>query len=201
MMAPPMRARGQRCGHVLRDPEHGQQTGGGAHQHEGREHHGGAQHHGRCAVAHGAGHEDAHDADREADARQDERERHGGGPGVAHAAVDQERGERGVFGGEGDGHGGDHGGDQRLVDVGAHAGHVTHVVTHVVGDDAGVARVVFGDVLDHLAGDVGAHVGRLGVDAAADAREERDGGRAEPRTRAARWPRAAFAWASPMGYT
>ena len=77
------------------------------------------------------------------------------------------------------GHAQGEGGDDRayvgLKQVGAHAGHVAHVVAHVVGDDGGVARVVLGDTDLDLADEVGADVGRLGVDAAADTREERDG--------------------------
>jgi len=47
------------------------------------------------------------------------------------------------------------------------------------GNDGGVARVVLGDVLLDLAHEVGAHVGRLGVDAAAHAPEQRDRGAAQ----------------------
>src|SRR3972149_4599643 len=58
----------------------------------------------------------------------------------------------------------------------AHPRHVPHVIAHVVGDDRGVPRVVLGNSRLDLADQVGAHVGRLGVDAASDPREERDGG-------------------------
>jgi hypothetical protein len=64
-------------------------------------------------------------------------------------------------------HGADDGADVRLEEVGAHAGHVADVVTDVVGDDGGVARVVLGDAGLDLADQVGADVGGLGVDAAA----------------------------------
>jgi len=47
------------------------------------------------------------------------------------------------------------------------------------GDHGGVAGVVLGDVLLHLAHQVGADVGRLGVDPAAHAAEEGDGGAAQ----------------------
>ena len=66
--------------------------------------------------------------------------------------------------------------DVGLEEVGAHAGHVADVVAHVVGDDRRVARVVLGDAGLDLADEVGADVGGLGVDAAADAREQRDRG-------------------------
>ncbi len=65
-----------------------------------------------------------------------------------------------------------------LVEVGAHAGDVAHVVADVVGDGRGVARVVLGDASLDLADQVGADVGRLGEDAAANASEERLDGRA-----------------------
>jgi hypothetical protein len=42
-----------------------------------------------------------------------------------------------------------------LVEVGAHAGHVAHVVAHVVGDRGGVASVVLGTAVLDLAHEVG----------------------------------------------
>ena len=66
---------------------------------------------------------------------------------------------------------GDQGHGVGLEEVGGHAGAVTHVVAHVVGDGGGVARVVLGDVVLDLADEVGADVGGLGEDAAADAHE------------------------------
>ena len=56
----------------------------------------------------------------------------------------------------------------RLEQVGGHAGAVADVVAHVVRDGRGVARVVLGDALLDLADEVGADVGGLGEDAAAD---------------------------------
>ncbi len=74
------------------------------------------------------------------------------------------------------GHAQDHRGDDgdfvALEDVGGHAGAVAHVVAHVVGDRGRVAGIVLGDAGLDLAHQVGAHVGRLGVDAAADAHEQ-----------------------------
>ena len=70
-----------------------------------------------------------------------------------------------------------HGSDDRayegLEDVGAHPSDVPNVVTHVVGDDAGVARVVLGDSRLDLADEVSADVSSLGVDATAHAGEQR----------------------------
>ena len=60
-----------------------------------------------------------------------------------------------------------------LEEVGGHTGAVADVVTDVVGDGGGVARVVLGDVVLDLADQVGAHVGGLGEDAAADPHEHR----------------------------
>ena len=53
-------------------------------------------------------------------------------------------------------------------------GAVADVVAHVVGDHGRVARIVLGDVRLDLADEVGADVGALGEDAAAEAREHRD---------------------------
>ena len=70
------------------------------------------------------------------------------------------------------GEGGQDGAHIGLIQVGAHAGHVAHVVAHVVGDGGGVAGVILGDAGLHLAHQVGAHVGGLGVDAAAHTGEQ-----------------------------
>ena len=71
-----------------------------------------------------------------------------------------------------------HGGDQRdrigLEQVGRHAGAVADVVADVVGDHRRVARIVLGNAGLDLADEVGADVGALGEDAAAQAREDRD---------------------------
>jgi hypothetical protein len=69
----------------------------------------------------------------------------------------------------------DDGVDITLENIGAHARHVADVVTDVVGDGGRIARIVFGDPGLDLAHEVGAHVGGLGVDPAADAREQGDG--------------------------
>ena len=61
-----------------------------------------------------------------------------------------------------------------LEQVGRHAGAVADVVADVVGDGGGVAGVVLGDVVLDLADQVGADVGRLGEDAAADPHEHRE---------------------------
>ncbi len=74
----------------------------------------------------------------------------------------------------------DDGADVGLEEVGAHAGDVTDVVAHVVGDDGRIAGIVLGDTGLDLADQVGADVGGLGVDAAADTGEEGD--RRAPKT-------------------
>ncbi len=66
--------------------------------------------------------------------------------------------------------------DEGLEKVGAHAGDVTDVVTDVVCDDGRVTGVILGKTGLDLADEVGADVRGLGVDAAADTREERDRG-------------------------
>ena len=60
-----------------------------------------------------------------------------------------------------------------LEEVGSgDAGAVADVVADVVGDGGRVARVVLREAGLDLADEVGAHVGVLGVDAAADAEEQ-----------------------------
>ncbi len=61
-----------------------------------------------------------------------------------------------------------------LEQVGGHAGAVADVVAHVVGDHRRVARVVLGDAGLDLADDVGADVGSLREDAAAEPGEDGD---------------------------
>ena len=68
----------------------------------------------------------------------------------------------------------DRGDRVRLEQVGGHAGAVADVVADVVGDHGRVARVVLGDARLDLPDQVGADVGCLGEDAAAETREDRD---------------------------
>ena len=67
-----------------------------------------------------------------------------------------------------------------LEQVGTHAGHVAHVVAHVVGDGCRVPGVVLRNARLHLAHDVGTNVCSLGEYASANACEEGNGRCAEP---------------------
>ena len=88
-------------------------------------------------------------------------------------------------------HGRDDGDGVGLEQVGGHAGAVADIVADVVGDHRRIARVVLGDAGLDLADEVGADIGALGEDAAAEAREDRDQRGAEARGRPApRGPRA-----------
>ncbi len=75
-----------------------------------------------------------------------------------------------------------HSGHVGTEQVGAHAGHVAHVVAHVVGDGSGVAGVIFRNTGFHLAHQVGAHIGGFGVNTAAHTGKQRDGLRTERET-------------------
>ena len=93
--------------------------------------------------------------------------------------ADRQRVDRDLAGEAGEGqhaeehHG--HGGDRvGLEEVGGHAGAVADVVADVVRDHGRVARVVLRDPGLDLADQVGADVGGLGEDAAAEAGEDRD---------------------------
>ena len=79
-------------------------------------------------------------------------------------------------------HGGDDGHGIGLEQVGGHAGAVADVVADVVGDHGRVARVVLGDAGLDLAHQVGADVGALGEDAAAQTGEDGDQRTAEAQT-------------------
>ena len=74
----------------------------------------------------------------------------------------------------GEHHRGDDGHRVGLEQVGGHAGAVADVVAHVVGDGRRVARIVLRDAGLDLADEVGADVGALGEDAAAETGEDRD---------------------------
>ena len=84
---------------------------------------------------------------------------------VAHLAGEEDRRQQ---------HGGDDGHRVGLEQVGGHAGAVADVVADVVGDHGGVAGIVLGDAGLDLAHQVGAHIGALGEDAAAETGEDRD---------------------------
>jgi len=75
--------------------------------------------------------------------------------------------------GQAEDHGGDDGHLVALEDVGGHPGAVAHVVAHVVGDRGGIAGIVLGNAGLDFPDQVGAHVGGLGVNAAAHAHEQR----------------------------
>src|SRR5690606_11967115 len=105
----------------------------------------------------------------------------GADDGGDDAAGRDQQGQRGqvrvdVLVDDGDGLCGYDGADVGLEEIGAHARHVAHVVTDVVGDDGRVAGIVLRNARLHLAHPVGADVRGLGVDAAADAGEQGDGG-------------------------
>jgi hypothetical protein len=72
----------------------------------------------------------------------------------------------------------DHGDAERddigLEQIGGHAGAVADIVADIVGDHGGVAGIVLGDSGLDLAHQIGADVGGLGEDAAAETREDRD---------------------------
>ena len=71
-------------------------------------------------------------------------------------------------------HGDADGDDIGLEQVGGHAGAVADIVADVVGDHGRVAGIVLGNSGLDLADEVGADVGGLGEDAAAETGEDRD---------------------------
>ena len=116
-------------------------------------------------------HEGAEDGEDDAEGGNDQRQEDGGHASVvvgdaATHVVDDIVAEH---------HGGEHRGHVGAEEVGAHAGHVPHVVAHIVGDGGGIARVILRDAGLHLSDEVGADVCGLGVDAAPHAGKQRDG--------------------------
>ncbi len=101
------------------------------------------------------------------------------------AADDQGEDHRrgvGAINGGGQQHGGHHGDGVGFIEVGSHTGAVTHVVAHVVGDNGGVAGVVFRNPGFYFTHQVGAHVSGFGVDTAAQTSEHGNQGAAKAQT-------------------
>ena len=118
------------------------------------------------SVDSGAHHERADDGCQNADGG--DQQRHGKGTNALHVG-------NAVEGNHAQGAGGDQGANIGLIQVGAHAGHVAHVVAHIVRDGGGVPGVVLGNARLHLAHKVGAHVSGLGENTAAHTGEQSHG--------------------------
>ena len=69
-----------------------------------------------------------------------------------------------------------------LENVGRHPGAIAHVVAHVVGDRRRISRIVFVERVLDFPYEIGAHVSRLRVNAAAQSRENADQTRAQGET-------------------
>ena len=91
---------------------------------------------------------------------------HGDGHGLERLIAERGHAQRG---------GRDDGANIALIQVRTHTGHIAHVVTYVIGDNSGVAGIVLGNTGLNLAHQIGAHIGRLGEDAAAHAGKQRHG--------------------------
>ena len=83
-------------------------------------------------------------------------------------------------------HGDADGDDIGFEQVGGHARAVADIVADVIGDDGRVAGIVLGNSGLDLADQVGADVGGLGEDAAAETGEDRDQRWRRARARSAR---------------
>ena len=59
----------------------------------------------------------------------------------------------------------------RLEQVGSHTGHITYIIAYIVCDDSRVPGVVFRDSGFHFSNQVGAYIGRFGVNSASDTGE------------------------------
>ena len=59
--------------------------------------------------------------------------------------------------------------------IGSHAGHIPYVVPHVIRNNCRIARVILGNAGLDLPHQIGAHIRRLGIDAPANARKQRNG--------------------------
>ena len=59
-----------------------------------------------------------------------------------------------------------------LVEIGTHAGHVSHIIANIVGDRSGVTSIVFWNAMFDLANKIRANISRFCEDATANTREE-----------------------------
>ena len=109
-----------------------------------------------------------------AESREERADHRGDGRDAADREREQVEARIGEPGERSQEHDGDRGDRVRLEQVGGHAGAVADVVADVVGDHRGVARIVLGDAGLELADQVGADVGGLREDAAAETGEHRD---------------------------
>jgi len=71
---------------------------------------------------------------------------------------------------------------ERAEEIGSHTGDVTNIVTDVVSDGGGVARIVFGEAVDNLTSEISTDIGGLGVDTTTDATEHSNGRTTETET-------------------
>ncbi len=168
---------GKADGNRLAGAEHSHQDRGHGHQREGREDEAVPQHHRRLEASQRPSGEYTEDADCQSHSGKDERERC---PEIAGDLVGRTRGSHlaqdgQIVGGQCDGDRGDNGRHHGFVDVGPHAGDIADIVSNIVRNPSGVARIVLRNPLHDLAGDVGSDIGGLGVDAPAYTSEERDG--------------------------
>src|SRR6185437_6546209 len=67
-------------------------------------------------------------------------------------------------------------------EIGAHPGDIAYVVTDIICNGGGVARIILGDAGFNLAYEIGAYVGCLGIDATAYAGKECNGFSAQRKT-------------------
>src|SRR5256885_16727787 len=61
---------------------------------------------------------------------------------------------------------------RRLEEVGATTSAVAHVITDKIGDDSGIARIIFRNISLNLTYKISANICRFGIDAAAQLRKE-----------------------------
>ena len=72
-----------------------------------------------------------------------------------------------------------HGGYIGVEQIGAHTGHVTHVVAYIVGDYGRIAGVIFGNPQLHLSGEIRGDIRRFGEDSSAGLCEQSQGAGSE----------------------
>ena len=108
------------------------------------------------------GPDDAGDDARAADKQGQRHHRH---EQFAQRRSEQDRGQN---------HGDAYGDDIGLEEVCRHPGAIADIVADIVRDHCGIARIVLGDACFDLADEIGADVGGLGEDPAAETREDRD---------------------------
>ncbi|VEU41902.1 unnamed protein product [Pseudo-nitzschia multistriata] len=105
----------------------------------------------------------AHQADKDSDSRDNDGEDHGIPSSRQTNAASNDQGSTGGF-------------SEGSKQIGSHTSDISDVVTNIIGNGGGVARIVLGDSVNNLSNQIGTNVGGLGVDSSSNTPEHGNDG-------------------------